>query len=83
MPTMPDVVGLELETAQGTLQTAGVIDPNSIGYFGTWPITVTWETLDYPGGTVTTQSPAAGVMVSVNPSITLTCASFPMGCVYP
>lgn len=58
MPTMPNVVGLTLANAEAALKSAGVLDPPSIGYFGTgtlrtlqgnvpfaaatWPIAVQW-----------------------------------------
>ena len=83
MPTMPNVVGQELETAQNTLQTAGVLNPLSIGYFGAWPITVTWQTHPPLWGQVLAQSPESGATVIVNQAIALTCASYPMGVVYP
>ena len=43
MATMPNVVGLELPTAQAVLQAANVINLNTLGYFSPWPITVIWE----------------------------------------
>lgn len=42
MPTMPNLVGLELSAAQAALQATGVLNLSSIGYFGNWPITVQW-----------------------------------------
>lgn len=42
MPTMPTVVGLDLQQAEQTLETAGVLSPAALGYFGSWPITVRW-----------------------------------------
>jgi beta-lactam-binding protein with PASTA domain len=83
MPTMPNLVGMELSGTQGALQSAGVIVPNSIGYFGTWPITVTWQASPSGKGIVTAQSPSSGANVVVNPSINLTVADFPLGAVYP
>jgi hypothetical protein len=41
---MPNIVGLELPAAQLALQTAGVLVPASLGYFGAWPIGVSWVT---------------------------------------
>lgn len=43
MPTMPNLLGLEICEAEASLQSAGVLNPNAIGYFGTWPITVLWQ----------------------------------------
>lgn len=42
MPTMPNVVGQLLPEAQALLEAAGVLDPAALGYFGTWPIALTW-----------------------------------------
>lgn len=83
MPTMPNLVGLQLSTVQLTLQNAGVLDPNSIGYFGTWPITVTYRASPSIKGTVTAQSPGSGASVAINPSIALTVSDLPIGMVYP
>lgn len=83
MPTMPNLVGTELSGTQAILQIAGVLNPNSIGYFGTWPITVKWQPSPLPKGTVTAQSPASQATVAVNPAIILTVSEFPLGSVYP
>lgn len=83
MPTMPNLIGLELSSTQSVLQSAGVLNPNSIGYFGTWPISVRWIASPSAKGTVTAQSPGSGANVAVNPSINLTVSDFPVGAVYP
>lgn len=83
MPTMPNLVGLQLSSVQLTLQTAGVLDPNSIGYFGTWPITVTAKPNAAVKGTVTSQTPLSGSSVAINPAIALTVSDLPLGMVYP
>lgn len=83
MPTMPNLIGLTLSGTQATLQGAGVLNPNSIGYFGTWPITVTWKQSAALKGTVTVQSPASGATVAVNPLISLTVSEFPLASAYP
>lgn len=83
MPTMPNLVGLQLSSVQFTLQNAGVLNPNSIGYFGTWPIAVTAKPNAAVKGTVTAQSPGSGASVAVNPAIALTVSDFPVGMVYP
>lgn len=94
MPTMPSVIGQNLGSAQTSLQTAKVLVPNSIGYFGTWPITVTWvpPTTTRPDldGTekpfyyvVTAQTPAANATIATNSSVTLTVTSPSGGVVYP
>ncbi len=82
MPTMPNVVGLGLSDAQASLQTAGVLVPSSIGYFGTWPITVNWTT----GTTfelVTAQSPASSTTVTANSAVTLTVNNPKLSVAYP
>lgn len=43
---MPNLIGLELSEAQATLQAAGVLNPDSLGYFGAWPISVQWVSAD-------------------------------------
>ena len=40
--TMPNLVGLLLQEALQELEEAGILVPSSIGYFGTYPITVVW-----------------------------------------
>lgn len=80
---MPNLVGMELSGTQTALQLAGVINPNSIGYFGIWPITVTWQASAAVKGAVTAQSPGSGATVAVNPSIALTVSNLPVGAVYP
>ena len=79
---MPNLVGTELSGTQALLQAAAVLNPNSIGYFGTWPISVKWQASASPKGVVTAQSPAPGP-VAVNPAISLTVSQFPFGSVYP
>jgi len=85
---MPDVRGFILREAIQLLQDAGVYVPSKIGYFGTDPITVNWlpiahgrKNAAYIGdfGIVHAQSPAAGVAVKPNSSITLTVSSYPEG----
>src|SRR5579872_6589054 len=49
MPTMPNLIGIEVSAMQAVLQAAGVLNPNSIGYFDTWPITIKWTA---PGAVV-------------------------------
>ena len=79
---MPNVVGLRLEDAQNSLTTAGVLVPSSIGYFGTWPITVNWTTAT-PFDVVTAQSPASSTTVTANSAVTLTVSNPKLGVVYP
>ena len=83
MPTMPNLIGMQLSGTQVALQAASVLNSNSIGYFGTWPIKVNWQPSASPKGTVTAQSPSSGATVAVNPSINLTVSDLPVGVVYP
>jgi beta-lactam-binding protein with PASTA domain len=80
---MPNVVGLNYAQAQAALQSAGVLNLNSIGYFGTWPITANWKPSQSPPSTVLAQSPNSGVTVAVNASISLTLAEFRTAVAYP
>jgi len=79
---MPNVVGLGLSAAQIALEAAGVLDLGSIGYFGTWPITVNWTTAT-PFDVVSAQSPDSGATVSANSAVTLTVNNPKLGVVYP
>lgn len=83
---MPNVVGQNLGSAQTSLQTSGVLVPSAIGYFGTWPITITWtpptatrQNLDGAEKpsyyVVTGQTPAANSAIAANGSVTLTVTS--------
>ena len=80
---MPNVVGLELPAAQLALQTAGILVLTSIGYFGTWPITVIWVQSKQPPGTVLAQNPVAGNFVPVNGNVIFTVSEYPMSVAYP
>lgn len=60
MPTMPNIVGRDLQDATAMLEAAGVIDLTQIGYFGTWPVEVDWLTdQSVEPNTVISQEPAA------------------------
>ena len=80
---MPNVVGLELAAAQLALQNAGVLVLASIGYFGTWPITIDWIRSNTPPSTVTAQNPASGASVAANAPVTLTVSDYPVSVAYP
>lgn len=83
MPSMPNVVGLELYTAQANLQVAGVLVPADIGYFGTWPITALWQKSTQPKFTVLSQSVAQGATVLENAPLTLGVAQPRTSVAYP
>lgn len=82
MPTMPSVVGRNLEDATALLEAAGVVNPNSVGYFGTWPISAVWVKAPGQSFNVTAQSPASGSTVAVNVSIVLSVIQPPLGVSY-
>lgn len=46
MPTMPNVVGLNVPEATASLEAAGVVNTGFLGYFGTWPISIQWVPLE-------------------------------------
>ena len=80
---MPNVVGLNLEAATLSLENAGVVVLSSIGYFGTWPISVTWQTAS-PFNYVTAQSPASGATnIVANSSVILTVNNPKQSIAYP
>jgi hypothetical protein len=83
MPTMPNVVGLELGTAQAALQAAGVLVLGAIGYFGTYPVSVSWRKSASPPLTVLSQSINSGNSVAANAALTLGVAQPPMAVVFP
>lgn len=83
MPVMPNVVGLLSAPAQTALQAAGVLVPASIGYFGTYPVSIVWQRSALKPTVVIAQSPASGNTVAANASVTLTCAEFPMSVSFP
>lgn len=83
MPTMPNTVGLLSAAAQAALQSAGVLVPASIGYFGVYPVSIFWQRSALPPTTVIAQSPASGNTVAANASVILTCAEFPFSVAFP
>lgn len=80
---MPNVVGLELQAAELSLQTAGVLVLGSIGYFGTWPITARWQVSTSGYSRVVSQLPASGNSIVANAAVTLTLSEPTTGVVYP
>ena len=83
MATMPNVVGLNYNDAQTALQTAGVLVPDSIGYFGVWPITIHWIQSTNFLDTVTAQSPASSATIAANSAVILTVSQPKVSVVYP
>jgi len=78
---MPNLVGLNLQEAEATLESAGVINLATLGYFGTWPITAKWVS-GGKAGIVQAQSPASSSQVVANSSIALTLGQYAVGVSY-
>lgn len=83
MPTMPNIVGLELADATQKLTTAGVLNTSTLGYFGTWPITAVWQTSSFAPTVVISQSPNSGATVAVNSAVTLNVSVTKVSVAYP
>lgn len=80
---MPSLIGHILWDAIALLQAAGILVPASIGYFGTYPISVKWIPASINGGVVVAQSIIAGVNVKPNTPILLTVKDFPFAVAFP
>lgn len=80
---MPSLIAKPLRMAELALQQAGILVPVSIGYFGLWPIKVTWVQNAAQPGTVLTQFPPVGVLVAANSPVLLTVSELPMNVAYP
>lgn len=81
---MIDVTGMELFMAINTLISAQIVQPQKIGYFGTFPITAKWTPYTpIEPGWVTAQSLAVGFLAKVNSPITLTVSEYPVGVAFP
>lgn len=80
---MPNLIGLLLAEAEGSLEAAGILNTAQIGVFGTWPIAVSSSKSSKAPGTVVAQSPSSGDSVSVNQAVTLTVSESPLGFAYP
>jgi hypothetical protein len=82
--SFPSVVGQYYWVATLMMQQAGVLNPATIGYFGTDPITLVWQKSSFPGGVVLAQVPSAGTVgFKTNSPITLTVSEFAVGASYP
>jgi beta-lactam-binding protein with PASTA domain len=80
---MPNLVGLPLWDAIGLLQQNGILVPASIGYFGTYPISVIWVPASVNRGIVIAQSIAVGVNVPPNSPVVLTVNDYPIAVAFP
>lgn len=79
MPTMPNVVGVEVADALTAMVNAGVrVVP--LGYFQTDPVTITWvKSATARPGFVTAQFPSAGTTMAANSAALLNAAIYSMG----
>ena len=80
---MPNLVGLELQAAEKALIDAGVLVPRSLGYFGTWPISVKWKASSSLPGVILAQEPAPNSVVFANSAVKLTASEPTMSVSYP
>jgi hypothetical protein len=80
---MPNLTGLEYPMALLALQQVGILVPGALGYFGTYPVSIRWQTSPFAPGTVLAQLPIPGTVMAVNSPLTLTVAEFPMAVAFP
>lgn len=80
---IPNVVGRLLQQAEYDLIVAGVLVPQNVGYFGTWPISVKFVPSTAPKFVVVGQFPAALTAVKPNSPILLTVSEPAEGVAYP
>jgi beta-lactam-binding protein with PASTA domain len=77
MPTMPNLIGLQVQNALAYMVAAGVrVVP--LGYFQTDPVTMSWVKTSQRPGYIVEQSPAFGTSMAANAAAVLTISSFPM-----
>jgi hypothetical protein len=79
---MPNLIGYDYEDAFLILQQVNIFNPQALGYFGAFPISIIWTFGPKPSF-VLGQSIAAGLPVATNAPVTLTVAEFPMGVAFP
>lgn len=80
---MPSLIGLEYPMAILALQQVGIFVPSSLGYFGTFPISIKWQRSALPPGTVLGQVPQPGTFVAANGAVLLIVSEFPMAVAFP
>jgi beta-lactam-binding protein with PASTA domain len=80
---MPNVVGLGFQSAQSSLEAAGVLVLDSIGYFGIYPVSALWQRSNQPPFTVLSQSINSGNTILANTPIVLGVSEPPVGVVNP
>lgn len=81
---MPNLVGLNYQEAQDSLQAAGIYQSFPVYAFLSSPqISIVWQQVKgEAGGLVVSQAPASGTQnVALGASVTLTISAFPMASV--
>ena len=77
MPTMPNVVGLQIQNALAYMVAAGVrVVP--LGYFQVDPVTMSWVKTAQRPGFIVEQLPLFGTSMAPNAPAVLTISSYPM-----
>jgi beta-lactam-binding protein with PASTA domain len=77
MPTMPNLIGLQVQNALAYMVAAGVrVVP--LGYFQVDPVTMSWVKTSQLPGYIVEQSPAFGTSMAANAAAVLTISSYPM-----
>lgn len=77
MPTMPNVIGLQVQNALAYMVAAGVrVVP--LGYFQVDPVTMSWTKTGQLPGYIVEQFPIFGTVMAPNAAAVLTISSFPM-----
>lgn len=78
MPTMPNLIGLQVQNALAYMVAAGVRSV-PLGYFQVDPVTMSWLKTPQVPGFVVQQSPLPGANMAVNAAAVLTVSSYAMG----
>ena len=77
MPTMPNLIGLQVQNALAYMVAAGVrVVP--LGYFQTDPVTMSWVKTAQLPGYIIEQTPAFGTVMAANAPAVLVMSSYPM-----
>ncbi len=77
MPTMPNLIGLQVQNALAYMVAAGVrVLP--LGYFQVDPVTVSWLKTAQRPGFIIDQIPAFGAVIAANAPAVLMISAYPM-----
>jgi hypothetical protein len=83
LPPPVVVVNIMPSVAIQALQQVGIFVPTSLGYFGTFPISVQWAASPLAPGIVLAQVPQPGTFIPANGAVMLTASEFPMSVAFP